>query len=338
MGPPLPDWRDIWGAVGLGLAAISFAVGTHAAEPATTDAPTGNALDVFQRKEDILFRIGYRLASKNAEFCERTLPSVGLLLHDAAAYGDPGSVRRNFKLAGDIGVQSVAPGSPADFAGIRQNDTLIAISGRDIAQRWKPVKPAWQRAQDLRQALEERLAAHPVEIAWIDQAGTSRTVALTAEPVCATRFELLTSSDKASADGERVLVGENFPGFAYAEDELAAVVAHEMAHNLLGHLAIFETTGRKRSLVRLSERDADRLMPWLLANAGYDPTAAARFMRRWGPRHGGWIFRKRTHDGWDERVEFIEAELAVIAANVAGGTADWQAHFQPELETSLTPD
>jgi len=49
----------------------------------------------------------------------------------------------------------------------------------------------------------------------------------------------------------------------------------------------------------------------------------------WGPRHGGWIFRKRTHDGWDERVEFIEAELPLIAAAQAEtGKADWRAHFE----------
>ena len=51
----------------------------------------------------------------------------------------------------------------------------------------------------------------------------------------------------------------------------------------------------------------DRLMPWLLHNAGYDPAAAVRFMRTWGPKHGGWIFRKAMDgkekdmgkgDGW----------------------------------------
>ena len=323
-------------AAGLVLAAFTMTACVHAAGPAAGAPPAMNALDVFQQKEDALFRIGYRLAAANAPFCTRTTPSAGLLIHDAAAYGNPEAVRRNFALTGDIGVQSVAPGSPADLAGIRQNDTLESLGGRDIAQTWRPGKPAWQRAQDIREALEQGLAAAPVDITWTDSSGTPRAGVLTAEPVCATRFELIASSDDASADGERVLVGEKFPGFAYAEDELAAMVAHEMAHNLLGHLTTFETTGRKRKLVRLSERDADRLMPWLLANAGYDPAAAARFMRQWGPRHGGWIFRKRTHDGWDERVDFIEAELPLIAAAKASdGTADWRTNFRPELDTAL---
>ncbi len=90
--------------------------------------------------------------------------------------------------------------------------------------------------------------------------------------------------------------------------------------------------------MRLTERDADRLMPWLLANAGYDPHAAARFMSRWGPRHGGGLLRKRTHDGWDERVEFIGAEIAVVERLMAEqGSADWSRHFVAQA-TAATPN
>ena len=109
---------------------------------------------------------------------------------------------------------------------------------------------------------------------------------------------------------------------------MAAALAHELAHNLLAHRAWLRKEGRTVGNIRQTEREADRLMPWLLANAGYDPAAAARFFRQWGPRHGGWIFRARTHDGWDERAEFVTAELPKIAAmRAAGGMADWRTGF-----------
>nr|WP_247718214.1 PDZ domain-containing protein [Qipengyuania proteolytica] len=304
--------------------------------PVSAEGPSAQRelypLEIFQHREDLLFRVGYRLATANAPFCSDTVAASGLLLHDAEAYGEPAAVRALFGLDGDIGVQSVAPASPAYLAGIRQNDTIVSLGGEPITGKWPPTEPRWQRGHALHAAIDTALAKGSLSIGWrsVNEEIATREI----QPVraCASRFELIDSSKGASADGKRVLVGENFPGFSYPEDEFAAAVAHEMAHNLLGHLTLFEKTGRKRSLVRLSERDADRLMPWLLANAGYNPSAAIRFMETWGPRHGGGILRKRTHDGWDERVEFIEEELEKIeSAERESGSADWQANFHPLL-------
>ncbi len=303
--------------------------------PAAEQTRDPYPLEIFQSREDRLFQIGYRLATANAPFCERTVPTLGLLIHDARSYGNASIVRQLFGLAGDIGVQSAALGSPAYAAGLRQNATLVRVDGEDIETRWLPGKEGFERPTAIRNWMDDALTRGPVTLGWTDRDGTVSSATVAGVPACQSRFELIDSSIGASADGSRVSVGENFPAFAYTDDEFAAAIAHEMAHNLLGHLDLFEETGRKRQLVRLSERDADRLMPWLLHNAGYDPEAAVRFMRQWGPRYGGWIFRKRTHDGWDERVELIEAELPrVAAAATANGKADWKTGFvrllQPE--------
>ncbi|MCP5392203.1 MAG: hypothetical protein H6920_11355, partial [Sphingomonadaceae bacterium] len=99
---------------------------------------------------------------------------------------------------------------------------------------------------------------------------------------------------------------------------------------ILRHPQWLSAHGRKRRDVRETEREADRMMPWLLANAGYDPQAAVRFMQRWGPKNDGGLLRKRTHDGWDERVDIIAAELPLIRAAMAGGgEADWTQRFVP---------
>ena len=132
-----------------------------------------------------------------------------------------------------------------------------------------------------------------------------------------------------------MLVGADFPGFAYPDDELAAALAHEMAHNLLGHIDYLARAGKGDNRGRNSERDADRLMPWLLANAGYDPSAASRMMRKYGPRYGGGLLRDRSHDGWDERVELIEAEVEKIKAlgwKNGSNSIDWRTYFKPLLD------
>ena len=113
---------------------------------------------------------------------------------------------------------------------------------------------------------------------------------------------------------------------------LPGLVAHELAHNLLRHRAWFDAYGKRtRKGVRLTEREADRLSPWLLANAGLDPDGGAMFFKRWGPRHGMWIFRDRDHDAWDERVDNMAAEIPQIESLMASeGAADWPRHFRRE--------
>lgn len=77
-------------------------------------------------------------------------------------------------------------------------------------------------------------------------------------------------------------------------------------------------------------------MPWLLANAGYDPRAAVLFIQTLGPGYGGGLVRKRSHDGWDERVEFIEAELPEVALAIAEDVnADWGKRFKRMLEVEI---
>ncbi|MCH2487396.1 MAG: hypothetical protein MK010_06610, partial [Erythrobacter sp.] len=213
-------------------------------------------------------------------------------------------------------------------AGLTRNSALVALDESSIAEAYPPSDPRWERMVTINAAIDDALAKGPTRFGWAGSDGAPGEATITGAPACPSRFEVLDGGKRAVADGSRVIFGRDFAGFAYAEDEFAAAVAHELAHNLLEHRKMFDAVGRSQSLVRLSERDADRMMPWLLHNAGYDPRAAARFMARWGPKYGGGLLRDRSHDGWDERVEFIEAEIATMEAALAEtGEADWSQRF-----------
>ena len=323
----------------LSVAGLALASPAQAGDDAAPAARERDPLEIFQASEDRLFRVGYRLATANAPFCEQAIKVSGLLIHDADSYGDAAAVRSRFHLSGDVAAQAVAPGSPAARAGLAQNDTILAVDGRPIDPDWPTTEPRWKRGFAIRDAIDAALTRGMLDLSWQSPGGSPRSAIIAGVAACPTRFELIDSKNSAWADGDRVMVGENFPGLAYDEAAFAAAIAHEMAHNILRHPQTFHEIGWKRRLVRLSERDADRLMPWLLENAGYDPRAAIRFMRTWGPKHGGWIFRARTHDGWDERVEFIEAELPKIEQAKAmrdDGLADWQQYFDSELTAELS--
>jgi hypothetical protein len=300
------------------------------ASPAVAAAPD-RALMELQARDQQLFAIGWQLASANAPFCEAAAPSLGLSVLDAGGFGNPEAVRRQLGLSGDLAVGAVAPGSPAALAGVSAGDTLTALNGTPFEQRFPRAKPAWQRLIGVTAALDAAAAAGPVALTLSRPGLADRSVTLSGTSACPSRFEVLDSGGKAAAEGTRVIFGRSFPGFSYPEPEFAAAVAHELAHNLLRHRVTLDAKGRSLGNVRLTEREADRLMPWLLANAGYDPEAALRFMERWGPRHGGGLFRKRTHEGWDERADAIRVEVTNVQALMASeGKADWARHFKRE--------
>jgi hypothetical protein len=307
------------------LAALALAASPVLAGPAEDRA----GLARLQAEDLRLQAIGWRLATGNARFCDAR-PAIGLLLQDMANYSQPARMRA---AAG----QAVAAGSPAAIAGLSPNDEILAIDGRAMADLPRAKPGDWARLTALHDTIEAALARDgSVPLAWRGADGKHRAAVIGGVPACPTRFELLDSGGRAVADGKRVLIGRKFAGFGYSEDEVAAAVAHEFAHNLLGHRAWLRAAGRTRKNIRLTEREADRLMPWLLANAGYAPDAAVRFFERWGPGNDGWIFRARTHDGWDERAEFAEGELPAIARLMASeGAADWRMQFRRE-SNSLT--
>lgn len=300
------------------------------ANPLVAAPPADAALAELRARDQQLFATGWRLAAANAPFCESAAPALGLSVLDAGGFADPAAVRRQLGLSADLAVGAMAPGSPAEAAGLAANDTLLAIGDVDLTVRFPSKRPAWQRLIDVTAALDAAAAAGPVALT-IARSAQRRVVTLSPVSACPTRFEVLDSGGRAMAEGTRVIFGKRFPGFSYPEPEFAAAVAHEFAHNLLRHRLRLEEAGRSLGNVRVTEREADRLMPWLLANAGIAPGAATAFMERWGPRHDGGLFRNRNHEGWDERAGAIRAEVVKVEALMAKqGKADWSCHFERE--------
>ena len=304
----------------LALAATGVLAATGA-QAATVPAP----LAALQALDARVQSVGWRLVSRNARFCAAVVPRIGLLLQDVAGYGDPQAVRSSLGLRRDIAVQAVAADGPAARAGLAANDPLDKVAGQDVVTL-PPAKPGdYARLAGLHDRIEAALGS----TGRVELTRAGQVLTVIGEPACVTRFELLASGIKAAADGHRVVIGRKLVE-AFPDDELAAALAHELAHNLLRHRARLDASGRTWSKVKQTEREADRLSVWLLTNAGYEPEASLRFFARWGPMTDLGPLSSPDHDRWKTRVRKISAEIAAMRAAVArdaAGEANWARDF-----------
>ena len=289
------------------------------------------SIEEFQDLDQRLQDAGWRLVRGNAPFCADALPAVGLQLQDMASYGKPDVAQAALGLKGAFAVQTAAAGSPAALSNAFARNREIVRIGSVDPNGWETGKNrSWERLTRAHDWIDQRLAqTGAVTVTF----GDGETASLKPVMACPSRFELLSNKNTAVADGGRVVIGTKFPGFGWDDSIFVGVVAHELAHNLLGHRVWLTRNSRKPSHIRRTEREADRLIPWLMANAGYDPQDAVRFMETWGKRHDPGLFRSRAYEGWDERAEHIAGEVPIVRALIEReGKADWSVYFRREID------
>lgn len=312
----MPRRRPIWPVVLIAAGAVSAPA---MAQPA----------DALQAADAAVQSVGWTLARANAPWCERRGPAIGLLLLDTRTYTDPAAARAAYRLAGDIAVAAVASGGPADRAGLRANATVAQVGGRPV-EAIAGTRSGWDRLDALDAAIDaglDRDGAIDVQVAG------QPALRIRGETACAVRFLLDDGKGGARASRSRVRIGRRlFDETRADEGLLAAVIAHELAHAVLDHQSRLTATHRAPGTVRRTEREADRLSVWLLANAGYDPMNAVRFMERIGRAHE-FLIADPGHGGWKSRARAMETEIGALrAAREAdpAHVANWARDFRAE--------
>ncbi|OCC23944.1 hypothetical protein MB02_09015 [Croceicoccus estronivorus] len=304
---------------------------------ATASGSIERALAQLQHDDARLQTIGWRLTTANAPYCANARPAIGLLLMDTHQFNQPGAVRAAAGLGNDIAVEAVATGSPSAATELLPNQEILAIAGRSTTLPVIRGDAPFSRQATLQERIDDALTrTGGVTLTVRERNGELREVSLSGKPACPVSFTLDTTGQHAQADGTRVVVGQAFgatgsPAEQIDENEFAAVLAHEMAHNLLQHQSWLDRVGHSLANVRQTEQEADRLSVWLLANAGYDPETAPRLMRGWARRRDPGLARLPTHDSWEERARLMEAEITRLRATLRGtGKADWRNDFARE--------
>ena len=258
---------------------------------------------------------GYRLAFANRAFCDQQERNPGWVIHDVAQYSERRIALAAFAFTSPVAVAAVVPTGPAALAGVASGDGLAAVADHSLELgNMTEGKPTYKRVMSVKAQAGRALATSGKLTLILSRGGQS--IARTIDPplVCASDFQVDTNNKlDAGANGSIVRVSSGMMNYVGNDAELAAVVAHEMAHNLLLHRQRLSKKRRTSRAVLATEVEADRLSVWLMANAGYEPQAALRFWERYGRQHGLGIFTEGTHLRWKRRGAIMQSEIDLMA-------------------------
>lgn len=236
-----------------------------AAAPAESPA----AIDSARR----LYTVADAVVLRGAALCEgRQKPHTGMRIWSNPAHAARGRVR-------PVSVFSIVPGGPAAAAGLQPDDLIVSIAGERIASVPQAVHAYAER-------IDAAMArGGPIDIGY--RRGRRDGVArIEPRPGCDIRVIFANSHViNAATDGRSVMVMRGLVEFLRRDDELALVVGHELAHNVLGHFArgraLYHGAFADRGAsLRSFEREADYVGLYFVALAGYDTAAAIESSRR----------------------------------------------------------
>jgi len=268
---------------------------------------------LYVRRQARLLAVSYAIRTAGTDLCG---DAIGPILGIAVWRSNPLFGRSFFEAlersygvwAGSIAVVAVQPGSPADRAGIRVGDQISSVAGGaihsdvDLFDRAASFEAGaipitlLRGEQEIRIAVEPLRACHPEAFLEIGD---------------------LMLTDRAR--GNHFYVTSGFIRFAKTDDELALVVAHELAHRISGMRVVPGPQVEVR---------ADRLGLYLAARAGYDISVAPAFWDRvaleqpWSlsddVEHYGWT-RVPPHGYMPSRAAAIRKIVAEIQRKIENG-------------------
>ncbi len=268
------------------------------------------ALDAMLRDHARLLDIAFPLAAHSAALCGAdTAPGFGINVANLSSMRKElrGAARERFALGDVPQILHVVPGSPAANAGLRRGDRMLALGKFKV-----------EAGEDSANKVMDRLrkaGADPLVFTVAAGGEKPRRVAVTPVPVCKNEFFIGKSDTvNAYADGDSVVVMAGMMRFAASDEDLALVLAHEMAHNVMrdsqkipvsaipGAIVDFVvsdligietrgafTRGGGRRYTQDFEAEADYVGLYIVARAGFDISGAPDFWRRIAANYPGSI-------------------------------------------------
>lgn len=292
------------------LASCGLFTAVAIAQPATSEITDETRYQQFLAVQNIvahqkrLSSVGYKILRAAVPECKDNIkPDLGFMALSKPRL--PAESRELLAEAMGVGdeyrVIAVYKGSPAERAGLNEGDIFVDSQS-----------PAIPRLGEADEQTRVRLAN--ALIVDIRRQGAIVQLKLEPEVICADLLRIDPSNDvNAFAQGRVVNVTRGMMRFASRDRDLALVIAHEIAHNALGHTGLevprigidkvlgtlFSDKGARSidrdapDFYRALEFQADTLGLYLLARAGYDLHDVPGFWRTMAVEYPSYI--RSTH-------------------------------------------
>lgn len=300
--------------------------------------------------EKRLYRIGYPILENGASLCkDKVRPSIGVIAWNNSHFDEQWheAVDAAYGINDLLQVAYIVPGSPADQAGMKEKDIPVSIGDWFVPVGEDAIEEFSDKLAELAKDKEQ------IKVTY-RRGEESLTAELTPREVCAYDMVLENSDAKnAYADGERIVMLRGMMDFFKTDEEAALVIAHELAHNAMGHIDAKKTNamlggavglladlaaayygvdtqgqftdiGSKAGAATYSvefEQEADYVGMYLMTLAGYETDGAANFWRRMAIQSPESIQLKSSHPTTPERFIAIEQAVKEIEVKQAAGSA-----------------
>ena len=261
------------------------------------------AVSDMVKEQERISRINRDIATKASQLCgEHVGPSTGMFAMKKPK-GDMGTVlERKYGITSQQTVLFVLPNTPAEKGGLRARDIITSVNGTSTDDE-DALKTSFEKAQP------------EAPIVYSVMRGGER-ISLTVMPERACSYPISLNPSQvinAYADGKRIVIARGMVNFAKDDNELAVVISHELAHNLMKHIEEKKQNAGAGLLADLAvvllsrgqvtntnfasaganaysqefEAEADYVGLYIMASAGLNIADAPKFWRRMASAHPG---------------------------------------------------
>ena len=280
------------------------------------------ALQLLAQRDAIVNEVGFLLARAAAPECPGQTEQAGFALHSASQYAPVWreSVQDLFGIADQVAFAAIAAESAPAAAGLQVGDQIVAINGARFGPGNNDPQASFAQTDRIYEQLLGALQRGQADL-LVRRGGIDIPIRIEARAGCAVVFQIRSGKGLTATSGRQwISISDEMVAFAADESELAYILAHELAHVVLGDA---DRRSPRRVSARQREQRADLAGQMLAACAGFDPSAGARFWQRYGKARPLAALGSFHHAPPSSRARAIAERAASLARDPRSGCPPW---------------